>query len=467
MKPLYTIFFILALAISARAQWQPVPVPTGEALFSFAFTDSLHGYVSGDGVILRTLDGGENWETVYSIPPFNYLTDLCFPDPGIGYVTGNNLLLRTSDAGSTWTSLAPPTSVTLRGIYFRDSLDGFICGQGEEIWRTRDGAVTWEQSSQGIYWLRQFSFPTPDTGYCVGDGLTVYRTVDGGSSWQWMSGGGYPNLTDVAFVSADTGYVCGLDGYVAVTYDAGVTWFPLSTGSFEGFEGLWAFDGQTVMVVGSSGVILKTCDGGATWTPENSGTDTMLRNLYFLDATHGLIAGHYGTLLSNSSCPVKAGFTCELDGISAYFTDSSSCNDIWWWDFGDGYYSDLQNPWHMYDVEGNYTVCLTVTDTVLKVSDTSCEPLKVVLTATGNRNREVMIYPNPCSTEFTLSSPSSSLPGRIVITNLSGMITQTVNLNPDGSGACVVRIDLREGLYVVTGIGTDGVAFRAKLMVYF
>ena len=34
----------------------------------------------------------------------------------------------------------------------------------------------------------------------------------------------------------------------------------------------------------------------------------------------------------------------------------------WWWDFGDHYYSDLQNPIHCYYVENDYTVSLTVTD---------------------------------------------------------------------------------------------------------
>ena len=48
------------------------------------------------------------------------------------------------------------------------------------------------------------------------------------------------------------------------------------------------------------------------------------------------------------------------------FTDLSYDTDgtivSWWWDFGDGYCSDLQNPVHCYYHEGNYVVNLTVTD---------------------------------------------------------------------------------------------------------
>jgi PKD repeat protein len=34
----------------------------------------------------------------------------------------------------------------------------------------------------------------------------------------------------------------------------------------------------------------------------------------------------------------------------------------WWWDFGDHYFSDLQNPIHCYYYDGLYTISLTVKD---------------------------------------------------------------------------------------------------------
>jgi PKD repeat protein len=49
-----------------------------------------------------------------------------------------------------------------------------------------------------------------------------------------------------------------------------------------------------------------------------------------------------------------------------YFTDNSTDPDgiivTWQWDFGDGYYSNLQNPTHIYYKYGNFTVNLSVTD---------------------------------------------------------------------------------------------------------
>ena len=49
-----------------------------------------------------------------------------------------------------------------------------------------------------------------------------------------------------------------------------------------------------------------------------------------------------------------------------HFADTSHDPDgtivSWWWNFGDHYYSDLQNPIHCYYTHGKYNVTLTVTD---------------------------------------------------------------------------------------------------------
>ncbi|MBN2381112.1 PQQ-binding-like beta-propeller repeat protein [candidate division WOR-3 bacterium] len=57
--------------------------------------------------------------------------------------------------------------------------------------------------------------------------------------------------------------------------------------------------------------------------------------------------------------------------LTVDFTDLSTGNPISWdWDFGDGETSILQNPTHIYEYAGNYTVRLTVTwsDTVITVT---------------------------------------------------------------------------------------------------
>ncbi|MCD4746850.1 MAG: PKD domain-containing protein [Bacteroidales bacterium] len=52
-----------------------------------------------------------------------------------------------------------------------------------------------------------------------------------------------------------------------------------------------------------------------------------------------------------------------------------SIGDItyWFWDFGDGHISELQNPVHTYEEPGEYTVCLTVGNDFTGCEDTFCD----------------------------------------------------------------------------------------------
>ncbi|MGB0423286.1 MAG: PKD domain-containing protein, partial [Flavobacteriales bacterium] len=65
-------------------------------------------------------------------------------------------------------------------------------------------------------------------------------------------------------------------------------------------------------------------------------------------------------------CDVSAYFGCSENGHTVVFNDLSSAGagtviTNWFWDFGDGNTSNLQNPTHTYLADGVYLVCLTVT----------------------------------------------------------------------------------------------------------
>lgn len=64
--------------------------------------------------------------------------------------------------------------------------------------------------------------------------------------------------------------------------------------------------------------------------------------------------------------PPTADFTVVAEGFTVTFTDTSQVQGAtlseWRWDFGDGETSSQQNPVHVYDAAGDYTVTLTVID---------------------------------------------------------------------------------------------------------
>jgi PKD repeat protein len=58
-----------------------------------------------------------------------------------------------------------------------------------------------------------------------------------------------------------------------------------------------------------------------------------------------------------------ASFTSSVNGLSVSFTDTSTgVPTSWLWNFGDGITSTVQNPSHVYAVDGNYNVVLSVTN---------------------------------------------------------------------------------------------------------
>jgi PKD repeat protein len=70
-----------------------------------------------------------------------------------------------------------------------------------------------------------------------------------------------------------------------------------------------------------------------------------------------------------------SGFGYGNEYLTIYFTDTSEHDQACLWSFGDGYYSDLENPWHSYDTAGYYEVCLqTYNDCG---SDTLCQQVYV------------------------------------------------------------------------------------------
>lgn len=66
-----------------------------------------------------------------------------------------------------------------------------------------------------------------------------------------------------------------------------------------------------------------------------------------------------------------ANFTFSTGGLEVDFTDLTAGSVGWFWDFGDGNTSVLQDPSHMYSAYGNYDASLFVTNDILSWDETN------------------------------------------------------------------------------------------------
>lgn len=89
------------------------------------------------------------------------------------------------------------------------------------------------------------------------------------------------------------------------------------------------------------------------------------------------------SLLQGSSCNAQFNFLDTVylgSSLAVLFTNSTiSLNNTttFSWDFGDGVTSGLQNPLHIYQNAGVYTVCLIISDSVHNCADTICKSINV------------------------------------------------------------------------------------------
>lgn len=437
------IFTFLIVQFSFAQAWGKIETPPIGGILDMHFTDINNGIASGwGGEMIITHDGGASWTKIDAGIGVNEMVpNLHMVDQFIGYAISNNgTLIKTIDGGYNWQHLNSGTDRAVRGLYFINKDIGFYCGQSQMIAKTANGGNSWNIQEFGAYWLRDIYFPTPDTGYCVGDGGHIMKSTDQGNTWEIIMSGGAPNLRYVYFLSTDTGYVCGKEGYMIKTTDGGASWTQLYLGTSVELRSIYFFNISEGYVVGEQGLIMHTYDGGLNWIDESIPIGDKFFRIFFADDTTGYICG-FEDLFYKYCIPTEAGFIISHNsGLEYSFEDTSKHANSYFWDFGDGYYSSLQNPLHAYADTGIYNVCLYATGCS---TDTSCQELVVLATSVSEFSDEtnLSIFPNPCSGVFNITFGEVQDAADIKVFNPQGMLISDIQLK--GEKSC--QLDIRNG----------------------
>lgn len=269
--------------------------------------DNLGFAVGYAGAIIRTEDGGDTWNYLRRNQENSiseWFTNVQFVDENIGWCVGltglppyNSLILKTIDGGDTWESKVLDAS-GIEDFIFIDSSIGWIIAE-YEIFKTVNGGIVWEsQFPLTSSVLNSVSFVDSSNGWVIGMAGTILRTTDGGTNWDNLTDTLLAtNLFDVQFVTDSIGWIVGAEGTIWKSVDAGENWTVQTSGITIDFEKVYFINTTTGWVVGYQGTILYTTDGGTTWTSQPSPNNYNLTSVTSKSSTDLWISGENGLLL--------------------------------------------------------------------------------------------------------------------------------------------------------------------------
>lgn len=169
--------------------------------------------ISNFGSIIKTLNGGYNWEQLLSPVDF-FLNKIQFTDSQTGYIIGGDdtggYLLKTVNAGQTWQliNLNTPDKGRPTGMSFLNNTTGFI--SGEKLFRkTNDGGQTWSDVMGPVSEnINDVAFKSVYDGYATSDNGRYFKSVDGGKTWQSIQSKTSDHLKKIYFAESKSFAKC-------------------------------------------------------------------------------------------------------------------------------------------------------------------------------------------------------------------------------------------------------------------
>ena len=250
--------------------------------------------VGEDGIIFKSINGGENWDMVDS-PTDRDLRDIFFIDTNTGWIIGKTgTIFKTNNGGDTWIEQNSTTTSTLYSFDALNENELWIGGKSGTLLHSINGGELWSQVDIGVNSrLEDIQFSDISNGWCVGSNGTILHTENGGSSWESI----YPDLEGtpwfygVHFIRTNTGWICGSNGSILKTSNGGEVWENIETGIEETLYDIFFLTDELGYTVGSNGRIFSTFDGGNTWDSIYSGVGEDLRSVSMVHSKNGIVVG--------------------------------------------------------------------------------------------------------------------------------------------------------------------------------
>ncbi len=296
------VLFVMPGRLISQNGWYPLQSGTENVLKSVFFVNVNTGFMSGNGIILKTMNGGTNWLVISNA--FSG-SSIHFSTITTGYIC-EGTVFKTTDGGISWLDL---NQSALLAVNFADLNTGFAVGYNSKIVKTTNAGSNWELQFVSMYGnkFNSVNFRNPITGFIAGGKMTepysgvIYKTINGGNSWYEVS----PQSADIDFRSihfpndavgyAVGGYEYGSSGVIYKSTNGGETWVQQGIVNKD-LNSVHFHDSYTGYTVGEDGIILKTTNGGSIWNSQVSSTEKDLNSVFFLGNNLGYTVGSAGSV---------------------------------------------------------------------------------------------------------------------------------------------------------------------------
>lgn len=267
------IFFIAVFLASLKksfAQWEVV-YSSENSFEAIDFITGNLGIVGGSEILVRTNDGGLNWQICNGLAEDISIQDISYLNSSTVYLSSFDVkpIWYSIDSGNVWINISDIIiGSPIYDLEVVDTFNSYAGGDGGFFYKTNDAFNIVLINNLGPGPITSISFCDKDTGYVAGGGIFL-KTLDGGGNWIDLNDDTFINAAKLCFINPSIGWVS--DNFnLYSTIDYGENWeiIPLPEIVHQIFH-IDFVDPMNGFItcddLSGNPLILKTNNGGISW----------------------------------------------------------------------------------------------------------------------------------------------------------------------------------------------------------
>jgi photosystem II stability/assembly factor-like uncharacterized protein len=249
--------------------WEETSGPTRNLIQDVYFLNRSTGFATGQkGLILRTMDGGENWEDItFGSRSYLSIHGLNVNDLWIG---SNQRILHSIDTGNTWTEAVVFASGNINDVLAISHDRILAASTTGYIYLSKNAGMTWDSVYNSGLQMRSLAKINDQSYMATGYNGVILRSDDQGQSW-------HPVTIPEPGLQYEQSYFINGEGWLVTssfkksmwhTTNGGMTWDTLALPIDRFWDGVYFITPDTGIVVARStteGRAYITFDGGHHW----------------------------------------------------------------------------------------------------------------------------------------------------------------------------------------------------------